>query len=424
MNLLKQKIIEKIKKEGPITFETFMDMALYYPELGYYTSPGTVTGRKGDFYTSPHLHQVFGAMIGRQLEEMWEIMGRPSDFHAVEIGAGAGYLCKDILDYLSKLHKATDISEGRKDFFESLTYVIVELNPAVEEKQKILLADLAEKVTWVRSLNEFKQTKSRTNIPVIKGCILSNELLDAFPVHIVEMEDKTSMSRGDKKGNENQIPPNPPLVKGGLGGFSDELKEIYVTHNGNNFIEQKQDVSSTNLISYFKKFSINIPRGYRTEINLKIKDWLKEIYGVLSAGFILTIDYGYTVQEYYDEDRAKGTLLCYYKHRVNEIFYENIGKQDITAHVNFSSLKKWGDELGLKTIGYCPQGIFLIALGIDEVIAELYGSSSDYFFEVSKIKGLILPQGMGESHKVMIQYKGEGSPELRGFSIRNQIDNL
>lgn len=392
MNLLKQKIIEKIKKEGPITFETFMDMALYYPELGYYTSPGTVTGRKGDFYTSPHLHQVFGAMIGRQLEEMWEIMGRPSDFHAVEIGAGAGYLCKDILDYLSKLHKATDISEGRKDFFESLTYVIVELNPAVEEKQKILLADLAEKVTWVRSLNEFKQTKSRTNIPVIKGCILSNELLDAFPVHIVEKDDR--------------------------------LKEIFIGLDDKEIIEQKQDVSSTNLMTYFKKFSINIPRGYRTEINLKIKDWLKEIYGVLSAGFILTIDYGYTVHEYYDEDRAKGTLLCYYKHRVNENFYENIGKQDITAHVNFSSLKKWGDGLGLKTIGYCPQGIFLIALGIDEVIAELYGSSSDYFFEVSKIKGLILPQGMGESHKVMIQYKGEGSPELRGFSIRNQIGSL
>jgi SAM-dependent MidA family methyltransferase len=102
MNPLEQKIIEKIQNEGPITFEKFMEMALYYPELGYYSSPDTTIGRKGDFYTSPHLHPIFGAMIGKQLMEMWNVMGRPTDFHAVEIGAGVGYLCKDIFDYLCK----------------------------------------------------------------------------------------------------------------------------------------------------------------------------------------------------------------------------------------------------------------------------------------------------------------------------------
>jgi len=372
MNPLEQKIIEKIKKQGLITFETFMDMVLYYPELGYYTSADTAIGRKGDFYTSPHLHPVFGAMIGRLLEEMWGLMGEPSDFHAIEIGAGAGYLCKDILDYLKN-----------KRFFNSLNYIIVELNPMIIKDQKKLLSGFSGKLNWASSLNELNN---------IRGCIFSNELLDAFPVHIVEMEDK--------------------------------LKEIFVGHDGDKFIEQRKEVSSDNLINYIKEFAGDIQVNYRTEINLKIQDWLRDIAHILSEGFLLTIDYGYTAREYYDEDRSKGTLLCYYKHRITENPYENIGKQDITAHVNFSSLKKWGDEFGLKTAGYCSQGTFLIASGLDEVITELYSNSSDYPFEVSKIKGLILPQGMGESHKVMVQYKGKDSPKLRGFSLRNQINSL
>ncbi|MEK7238907.1 MAG: SAM-dependent methyltransferase, partial [Nitrospirota bacterium] len=242
----------------------------------------------------------------------------------------------------------------------------------------------------------------------IRGCIFSNELLDAFPVHIIEIV------------NEDYPSPT-PLPQGE--GVRGRVKEIYVAFDGNKIIELKQDISSIDIINYIKEFSIDIPNGYRTEINLKIKDWLKEISEILTEGFILTIDYGYTAEEYYDEERTKGTLLCYYKHQVNENPYENIGEQDITAHVNFSSLRKWGEEIGFKTIGYCPQGTFLISLGIDEAITELYSNSPDYESEILKIKGLILPHGMGESHKVMIQYKGERLPALRGFSMRNQINS-
>jgi SAM-dependent MidA family methyltransferase len=413
MNSLEQIIIDRIKKEGPISFKTFMDMALYYPGLGYYASPEIRIGRKGDFYTSPHLHSVFGAMLGRQFEEMWEIMEEPPDFYAVEIGAGSGYLCKDILGYLKN-----------KKIFNSLNYIIVELNPAMIEKQKELLSNppsrpplikwgerglLDEKVKWVSSLRELHN---------IKGCIFFNELVDAFPVHLIETENEIRISQTD----ENKYPSPTPLPQGE--GARGRVKEIYVTYDSKGFIEIKQDISSIDIINYFKYFSINIPCVYRAEVNLKIKDWLKEISEVLSTGFLLTIDYGYTAKEYYHEERTKGTLLCYYKHQVNENPYENIGEQDITAHVNFSSLKKWGDEFGLKTLGYCPQGTFLISLGIDEVINEMYGSSPDYESEILKIKGLIFPHGMGESHKVMVQYKGEGTPILKGFSLRNQIGTL
>ncbi len=388
MTPLEKIIIDKIKKEGSITFETFMEIALYYPEFGYYTSPNLDIGRKGDFYTSPHLHKIFGAMIGRQLEEMWEIMGRPSDFYAVEIGAGAGYLCKDILDYLRN-----------KEIFKSLNYVIVELNPYLQKNQEKLVADFREKIIWVSSLNKIIRS-SPPHPPLSKGgmggkitgCIFSNELLDAFPVHIVEMED--------------------------------ELKEVFVTFNGKELVEEKNKLISQEIANYIKEFSIVLQSGYRTEINLRIRNWLEDITTILSSGFLLTIDYGYSTKEYYDEDRTKGTLLCYHGHQFNENPYQHIGKQDITAHVNFSSLKKWGAELGLKSVGCCPQGTFLTASGIDEAITELYSDSTDYLVEISKIKGLIFPQGMGESHSIMIQYKGTGMPELRGFSMRNLVGSL
>lgn len=352
-----------------------MEMALYEPGLGYYASDKLVIGKSGDYYTSPHLHFAFGATIGRQLEEIWEILGSPSEvdtFQVVEIGAGAGYMCKDILSCLNN-----------KDLYRALTYIIVEPNPFMQERQKKLFVGSFEKITWVSSLSELNH---------IKGCILSNELLDAFPVHLIEMED--------------------------------ELKEIYVNVDGDTIVERKGPLSIDALLNYMNEFSLELTNGYRTEINLRIKDWLMSINEVLSEGFILTVDYGYSARDYYSEERNRGTLLCYYRHKVNENPYINIGEQDITAHINFSSLKKWGEDIGLKTIGFCKQGTFLVAIGIDKIIHELHENSPDYLFEVAKIKGLIFPGTMGESHKAMVQYKGSGFPKLKGFSVSNQADRL
>ncbi len=371
MNILKQKIIEKTKKEGPITFETFMDIALYEPGLGYYASERMEIGKAGDFFTSPHLHSAFGAMIGKQVEEMWETMKKPPDFHILEIGAGAGYLCKDILGYLEKRSSIP------------FSYIIVEPNPFMQQYQEKLLDGLLDYVKWIPSLE---------NVATVKGCILSNELLDAFPVHLIEMEN--------------------------------ELKEIYVSAHGDTFVEIKGPVSTEAITDYLDEFSITLTKGYRTEINLRIKDWLKSVGRLLSEGFILTIDYGYPALDYYSDYRNRGTLLSYYKHQVVEDPYKNVGEQDITAHVNFSSVKKWGEEFGLKTLGFCQQGVYLIALGIDEILSELYKNSPDYLSDVAKIKRLLLPGTMGESHKVIVQYRGNGYPRLRGFSIKNQADKL
>ena len=371
-NELERKIIQKISEDGPITFEKFMDMALYDADLGYYTSGNTRIGRKGDYYTSSYLHPVFGAMLGRQLEEMWEAMGRPCDFDVLEMGAGSGYLCKDILDSLKE-----------REIFSSLRYYIIELSPTMREKQKGVLGDYQGKVRWFLSLGEVNGAT---------GCLLSNELLDAFPVHIIQMED--------------------------------ELKEVYVGTSQGRFREYLGPPSDHSVHDYLAEFSVQLEGGYRTEVNLRIRDWLRSAAAAVAAGFILTIDYGYTAQEYYSEDRNRGTLMCYHKHQLIEDPLVNIGEQDITAHVNFSSVKRWGEDADFKMLGFCGQGAYLAALGIDDELKRLAEESKDYLFELARIKKLIMPQGMGESHQVMIQYKGPGKPELKGFTIRNRMRYL
>ena len=389
MNPLEQKIAQRITKDGPIPFEIFMDMALYDPEYGYYVSRAPRIGRQGDFYTSSHLHPVFGTLIGKQIVEMWKIMGRPKEFTIVEMGAGEGFICNDMLDYLERMedkrHAEEDRAERRtpqpeRAFYQTLRYVIVERNWLQRERQQELLKKYRDKVQWVSDIGDVGR---------ITGCICSNELLDAFPVHLIRMED--------------------------------ELKEVYVDHDGEAFIEKTGPLSSDAIARYFHDAAITLDTGYTTEFNLRIQEWLGDVDVVLERGYILTIDYGYPAEEYYSEDRNRGTLMCYYHHQFHENPYEHIGEQDITAHVNFSSLKHWGEEKGIRVAGFCSQGTFLLALGIDEEIARLAETSKDYLFELGRIKKLFLPTGLGESHKVMIQHKGIEMPKLKGFSIRNQL---
>jgi len=377
VNPLQKKIVEEIKNKGPMTFEQFMSMALYDPEFGYYNTESGKIGREGDFYTSSHLHPVFGSIIGRQIFELWDLMGRPDNFRIVEMGGGAGYFCKDLLDSLRSVDKFAD-------FFRTLKYTIIERSPAMRNKQQGLLSGLTDKIEWLSSLSECGG---------ITGCIFSNELLDAFPVHLVRMEES--------------------------------LKEIYLDFDEDKgFMEIAGDLSNEEILTYFREFSVEIRKGYTTEVNLRIRDWIREINEVLERGFVLTIDYGYPAWDYYSEDRDRGTLMCYHKHQVIENPYLNIGQQDITAHVNYSAVKKWGEDIGIKTAGFCGQGVFMMSLGIDEDIKKIAEGPGDYVFEIARIKKLILPQGLGESHKVMIQYKGVEPPILQGFSIRNQIKTL
>lgn len=344
-------IIQKIKEEGPISFHDFMEMALYYPELGYYSSSQEKIGKKGDFYTSSSLTHVFGAMIAKQVEEMWTLLGE-GPFTIVEYGAGTGLLCHDILDYLKNNQK----------LFDQLSYCIIEKSAELRKSQQ---RHLPEKVSWFNSVGEIGE---------INGCILSNELLDNFAVHQVVMEDT--------------------------------LKEVFVDYD-KDFVEILKP-ASTSLIDYFKELGVELPKGYRTEINLEAIKWIEEIALPLKQGFVLTIDYGYPSYEFYRPSRNRGTLLCYNKHQINENPYQDIGQQDITAHVNFSALCHWGFKNGLVCCGLTSQGQFLLSLGFRDHLIRTAEPGKN-MFEAARKASVIshtLLMDMGTKFKVLIQKKG------------------
>jgi len=371
-NRLDQIIRQRISKSGPITFETFMALSLYHPELGYYMTPKTRLGPHGDYYTSPHLHPIFGWLLANQLDEIKHLLGDPHDFTILEIGAGKGYLAEGIIDYVQR--KLRWKGDWR--------YIIVEKNLHTIQQQMEQLQAYTDRIEWKTSIEA---------VDPFCGCVISNELLDAFPVHLVEADGR--------------------------------FEEIYVYADSAAYKEIKAEISTAHLHDYINRYQIPALRGYRTEINLNILDYLSRLDNILSEGFVVSIDYGYAAREYYAPERRQGTLLCYHKHTVNENPYLHVGEQDITAHVNFTSLNDWGPALGLKSVGYSTQGIFLASLGIEEMVSSELKTNSDFQTEMLKIKGLFF--GMGDSHKVMIQYKGNKALDgLRGFKLKNSLDRL
>ncbi len=341
-------IIQKIHKEGPISFRDFMDMSLYYPGLGYYTSEKDKIGKKGDFYTSPNLTPAFGEMLGVQLEEMWSILGE-KDFTIVEMGAGTGLLSMDVLGYLKR----------NPELSRNLDYCIVEKSPALRKEQQVRLGENAR---WCSSLHELSG---------MTGCVFSNELVDAFPVHQVVM----------KK----------------------ELMEVLLDHK-DGFMEIFEPASDE-LNDYFAELGIVLPHGYRTEVNFDAVKWIQELGEIIKKGFVITIDYGYQSSELYKEYRNRGTLMCYYRHTANEDPYGHPGEQDITSHVNFSALSHWGEKNGLELCGFTDLVRFMVGLGIDDYLKrEQQKDQVNYWKKMLPIKTLIME--MGETFKVLIQKKG------------------
>lgn len=376
---LKQFILSHLQERGPVPFSQFMEWCLYHPQYGYYRSAEVRTGKEGDYFTAPCVHPLFGGMVARQLSQMAEILGE-GPFEVLEIGGGRGFLCQDILEWSRKKIPR---------FFHRLRYTLIETNlPLInEQKERLNLYEEQGKIGWM-DLKTFEEGKDR-----LSGCVLSNELVDAFPVHRV-------------------------VVEGG------KLKEVYVTHHGGQLIEILDEPSDPALLSYFESLGISLPEGYRTEVNLRALRWMENVGKFLAKGFVLTIDYGYLAEERYAPHRRNGTLRCYFRHQTSSNPYEHLGEQDITSHVNFTDLIRKGEEVGLRFLGLVPQYRFLIGLGILQEADFLGGDLSelDGLKMRLSLMHLIEPEaGMGEMFKVLIQSKGGGKPNLDGLRDLNSI---
>jgi len=367
---LKNILLQRIAQQGRITFADFMAACLYEPGLGYYTSPGRKVGAEGDFYTSISVHAAFGRVIARELAQMWRCMGSPPAFTLVECGAGNGRLACDIMDYLA---------EREATLHGSLQLVLVEKEPSLESAQREMLSAHVERITWL-SPDEFSSGRF-----TFSGCLYSNELIDALPVHRVVM--------------------NP-----------EGLQEIYVTSQDGEFHEETGPLSTDAIKEYLARIAVELHPGQQAEINLAAPDWLASASRALHKGFILTIDYGFPAAELFAPHRKRGTLLCYHRHQTEENPYIRLGSQDITSHVDFTTLMKCGEELGLHTEWFGEQYRFLLSSGIVEEIEEIERSSAtdDHKLKLRlALKKLIMPEGgMGDTFRMLIQSKGVESVRL------------
>jgi SAM-dependent MidA family methyltransferase len=368
MTPLPRMLADRVRAEGPISFADYMRECLYHPQFGYYSKPEA--RRFADFYTSVDVHPIFGRLLARQLAEMWEVLGRPPEFWAVEAGAGVGNLAGQILDFaVQKL----------PEFYSALRYMAVEQSAARRE-------------CHARNMDAHLQNGRALSIAelpgeILAGCIFSNELLDAFPVHRVVVE------RG-------------------------ALREIYVNVRGECLTEERGPLTSAEIVHYFREQNIALGDGQQAEVNLDACEWIMNVGQRLGRGFVMTIDYGHEAAQLYNERHMRGTLLAYSGHRATEDFLACPGEQDLTAHVNFTALDLWGRRAGLARTGCVSQMAFLVALGRLNEFADLYDESAN---EVERVRGrlllksLINPEGMGETFQVFVQHKGAAQPHLTGL---------
>lgn len=363
------EIRRRITQHGAITFAEFMELALYWPGGGYYVT-GDRIGAEGDFYTSPQVHPVFGALLAVQLFQMWRLLGQPDPFTVVELGAGNGLLCRDIVSAAGELPSP---------FLHSFNYVCLDRrrSKGVEATINNSLAPLG--VSRIAS----------AGIPFrrLVGCFISNEYFDAFPVHQV------TMAEG-------------------------RLSEIYVTLEGGEMVTKTGELSDPALTERFNSLGLELKEGQFAEVNLALDGWAQDVARSLEKGFILTVDYGDPAPDLYSsEKRFRGTLTTFYNHVQIDSPLRHVGRQDITAQVDFTSLVSVGQACGIEPLSLASQAQVLGCLGLTAMEHRLRSLDLPQNAAQSNRAGMLdlaRPGGLGD-FKMLVQGKGVGNPELWGF---------
>lgn len=380
-------IEDVIRERGPLTVAAFMDLALYDPALGYYARAAQRSGRAGDFFTSVDVGPLFGELLAEQIGEMAALLavahGRApkAEFDLVEAGAGNGRLSADILKALQA---------SRPDTYTRTALHLVERSAAARAAQQATLGVHASRVA-----------SSSADLPEsFEGVLIANELLDALPVHQVVMRD-------------------------------DGLKEVYVRVEAptgaaaSRLTTAEGPLSTPALGRYLDDLGVALERGWRVEIGLAAADWVRTVARRLGRGFIVLVDYGHEARELYSVTHSSGTLMTYSRHvargaeRPAPDWLQHAGEQDITAHVDFSTVQKVAHAEGLTTVALLDQTYFV--LGVVEALQREGRLSLDRPERRRAVKTLSMPGGLGSTMKVLILGKGIGTPALVGCSFGGRL---
>jgi SAM-dependent MidA family methyltransferase len=357
---LAQLIAGEIRRAGGwIPFARYMELALYAPGLGYYMAGARKLGRDGDFVTAPEISRLYGRTLARQIEQLVR-MGLDE---VLEIGAGSGALAADLLTELDRLGCAPE------------RYLILELSPDLRDRSRDTLAEraprLIERVAWLNGLP-----------PSFEGVVIGNEVLDAMPVRVFERAGR-------------------------------DILEMGVAFRNGSFEWTPRPRQSPPDIPDPSCFPED---GYRSEVQFVARAFVRSVADAVARGTALFIDYGFPRHEYYHPQRARGTLMCHYRHRAHDDPFFLPGLQDITSHLDFSAIAQAGREAGLELLGYTGQAQFLVNCGITGILAETPAADAAAYAPLAaQAQKLLSPAEMGELFKVIAFGKGVSVP-LLGFT--------
>ncbi|MFK5986888.1 MAG: SAM-dependent methyltransferase [Pseudomonadota bacterium] len=383
---LLEHIIQQIQlSDGKIDFEQYMQLALYAPGLGYYSAGLHKFGAQGDFVTAPEISPLFAQVLAIQAEVVLEqIKQQTGQANLLEVGAGSGKMAGDILLELSQRKNLPDY------------YYILELSADLKQRQQTYLQktlpDYYNQIIWLDKLPESG----------FNGLIIANELLDAFPVHLIKLD-------GEK------------------------IYERFVCENEGKLFFKDIESNTPEILLMKNKIQTSIEKNvqlldkqtaYVTEMNSLANQWIESMAACLDCGAMLLIDYGYPVSEYLHPQRHKGTLMCHYKHLAHDDPFFYPGLQDITAHVNFSDIKNTAVAAKMQVSGYTTQAHFLLSGGLVELTQHIDINEIDKHSRMAvEIKKLTLPEEMGELFKVIYLTKDINCP-LSGFKFNNMQHRL
>ncbi|HEU5140513.1 MAG TPA: SAM-dependent methyltransferase [Bacillales bacterium] len=344
-----------------ITYEQFMNTVLYHPEKGYYHRPVDKVGKKGDFYTSPTVHPVFGRTLARFFIDLINSEELPPV--VCEWGAGDGRLAAAVLEEWGRLSP---------DTYKDLTYIMVEDSPYLRQEQLKYLPSSRPVVQYC------DWGELREEYPAFCGILFSNELFDAFPVRVVEN------------------------VEG-------VLHEVKVGVNeGGDLEEVRVPCVDRKIFQWLEAYGFPLKAGQRIEIPLMMTNWLKTTTNWISRGALLTIDYGFTEMEWREPLRKNGSLRGYYRHYKVDNPLVHPGEMDLTAHIHVDAVRKIMEEGGLAHIFTLSQKDFLLRAGIFDYLNET--KVSDPFSPVHRqnraVNTLVSESSMGNAFRALLQGKG------------------
>lgn len=365
--MLTAEIIANIQNNSNwISFKDFMNLALYHPTYGYYTSGSRKIGIGGDFITAPELGPLFAYGVARQLQG---IIKQNPEFAILEFGAGSGQFAYDLLLELNKLDSLPK------------NYYILDISPELVDRQKKLTSQLPshlkDKISWLSTLptdNSFH------------GIIIANEVIDAMPVDVFRYNNNQVLELGLSLVNNN---------------ITWQINDCDITLN--NYIEQ-------NILPIILANSCqNIPKDrieYTSEVNLLAINWLYSLTQCLAEGLIMLIDYGFPRNEYYHQDRKQGTIMCHYQHFCHQDPLLYLGLQDITAHVDFTSLAETAYLNSLDVVSFTSQAHFLLLNNITDYFNHPENvKDKNVFLLKQQLKKLTSPSEMGELFKFLLLSK-------------------